>query len=758
MNRPQRRPRPGARYSIPQRVLVWLLFTAALYAGSPAAQERVPKVDSLSDVTAALAALPDALVLDSSPDGLPRHIVGDLARVDVDSMNDPATAEAALRAVLAGVVAPLRISPSDLRLRGVRRDGRGGTHFRFRLVADGLDVIGGDLVVHIDAKGSVAGVNGAGRGDVSRLPPARLTRAEAIAWVAADPRFAGLAFAGSRPVLLVTEAGTRHRALEILVVGARGKDPVRDRVYVDLMDGSIAAVDPQLRFAKSRQTYTAGNGTSLPGSLRRSEGQAATTDLDINGAYDNTGAFYDAFAGFWGRDSYDDAGARLSSTVHYATNYCNAFWDGTQMVFGDGLASAGCLPLARVLDLTAHELTHAITERESGLIYSGESGAINESLSDSFAAFVEAWVAGGGTGTLTPTPDTWLYGESALPPFVRSMCDPAADGASADVWSSSVGNLDVHYGSGVGNLAFCLLADGGTHPRGKTTVVVPSIGLEKAIRILYEAQASYMTSTTTYAGARTAMEQAAAALGYDQATEDAVGCAWGAVGVGSAPASCGGSSSPPPPTDGTLRNDVPVSGLSGATGEKAFWSLAVPAGQSSVSFSISGGTGDADLYVQSGTKPTLSSYSCRPYLNGNNETCVFLNPVAGTWWVMLNAYTGYAGATLKGKYLSGLPGGDPALANGVPVAGLSGAMHSNQFWRINTPAGKTLKVKISGGTGDADLYVRFGAHPTTSSYACRPYLNGNNETGNLSNTSAGDYYVRLRGYTSYSGVSLVGSF
>ena len=90
------------------------------------------------------------------------------------------------------------------------------------------------------------------------------------------------------------------------------------------------------------------------------------------------------------------------------------------------------------------------------------------------------------------------------------MCDPAADGASADVWSSGVGNLDVHFGSGVGNLAFCLLVNGGTHPRGKTTMVVPSIGLETAIRILYEAQANYMTSTTAYAGAGTAMEGRAA--------------------------------------------------------------------------------------------------------------------------------------------------------------------------------------------------------------------------------------------------------
>src|SRR5262249_54371277 len=148
-----------------------------------------------------------------------------------------------------------RISPSDLRLRTVRRDRRGGTHFRFRRVVDGLDVVGGDLVVHVDVKGSVAGVNGAG-GDFSQLAAARLASAEAIARVAKDPRFAGMELSVVRPVFLVTEAGTRHRAMEILVVGARGRDPVRDRVYVDMAGGSIAAVYPQLRFAKSRQVYS----------------------------------------------------------------------------------------------------------------------------------------------------------------------------------------------------------------------------------------------------------------------------------------------------------------------------------------------------------------------------------------------------------------------------------------------------------------------------------------------------------------------
>jgi serine protease len=125
---------------------------------------------------------------------------------------------------------------------------------------------------------------------------------------------------------------------------------------------------------------------------------------------------------------------------------------------------------------------------------------------------------------------------------------------------------------------------------------------------------------------------------------------------------------------------------------------------------------------------------------------------------MLNGYAAYSNATLTGKYVSGPPGGDPALVNGVPVTGLSGGINSKQFWRIITPAGKTLKIRTSGGTGDADLYVRFGARPTTSSYACRPYLIGNNETCTVSNTTAGEYYVMIRGYAAYSGVSLVGSY
>src|SRR6185437_13664867 len=118
--------------------------------------------------------------------------------------------------------------------------------------------------------------------------------------------------------------------------------------------------------------------------------------------------------------------------------------------------------------------------------------------------------------------NTWLVGEDIITGGLRMMCDPAADGASKDYWTSSVGSVDVHYSSGIGNLAFCLMSKGGTHPRGKSTVNVPGIGMDKAIRIFYKANADILTSSAKYANVRTATEQAAQQLGYDAATQAAV--------------------------------------------------------------------------------------------------------------------------------------------------------------------------------------------------------------------------------------------
>ncbi|MBA3818397.1 MAG: M4 family metallopeptidase [Deltaproteobacteria bacterium] len=743
--------------------LVLALFSAACQQGGAPGGDDDDPARMPDDIADALASLPEAVVLMQTDDGVPTYIVGELAKVGDIQIDDAAVADGVLRPKLLPVLEAFRITADDLVLRKMSVDEDGHRHFRYVQRHAGLEVVGGDLVVHVDIKGAVYAVNGTARGDIAaELGATPIAEAQARARIQGDRRFGGLAVTGSRVVYIETTEGLIYKAYETIVEGKRGINPARDKVYVDQDSGDIVAVYPQIHFAENRRVHSASNGTTLPGTLRRSEGQAATTDLDVNAAYDNTGSAYEAYRNFWNRDSYDNAGASLISTVHYSSNYCNAFWDGSQMVYGDGNAAQGCGPLARSLDVSAHELTHAVTSNESNLVYSGEPGGMNEAMSDIFGAFVEAWVDGGKTGALTVSNDTWLVGEDVLAPALRFMCDPVADGVSKDLWTSTVGNVDVHYSSGIGNLAFCLMTKGGTHPRGKTTVNVPALGMDKAIRIFYKAQVDILTSTSKYATVRTATEQAATALGYDTATKDAVGCAWAAVGVGTAPATCSGTTPPPPPppaTDGVLTNGTPVTGISGAAGSDKYWTLVVPAGQTTLTISIAGGTGDSDLYVQLGSKPTTTAYLCRPYKDGNAETCTFTPPTAGTYHVMLRGYSAYSGVTLTGtSSATGGGSGDPYLTNGIAVTNLSGAASSAKYYRVATPAGRTLSVRISGGTGDADLYTRFGARPTTATYSCRPYLTGSTETCSQANTQAGDYYVMVRGYSAYAGLMLIASY
>jgi pre-peptidase len=203
-----------------------------------------------------------------------------------------------------------------------------------------------------------------------------------------------------------------------------------------------------------------------------------------------------------------------------------------------------------------------------------------------------------------------------------------------------------------------------------------------------------------------------------------------------------------------LNDGVPVSNISGAIGSQQFWVMDVPAGKDSVVFSISGGSGDADLYVRRGAQPTTSLFDCRPFINGNNETCTFNAPAAGQYYVMIRGFAAFSGVTLTGRTTATTP-----LVNGVPVTNISGATGSQQFWKLAVPAGNTsLTFTISGGTGDADLYVRLGAKPTTSTFNCRPFLNGNSETCTFTNPAAGDWFVMIRGFATFSGVTLKGTY
>jgi len=212
---------------------------------------------------------------------------------------------------------------------------------------------------------------------------------------------------------------------------------------------------------------------------------------------------------------------------------------------------------------------------------------------------------------------------------------------------------------------------------------------------------------------------------------------------------------PPPPGDNQLTNGEPVSNLGASTGNDIVYTLEVPQGASNISFQISGGSGDADMYVKFGSAPTDSSYDCRPYRNGNNESCTG-SQTGGTYYVRLKAYSTFSGVTLVGSYDGGgtpPPGGNDPID--VTASNIVVNYGSWARYYYDLPEGySTLTVSTSGGSGDADLYVRFGAQSTLSQYDCRPYKSGNNETCTFQNPQGGRWYLDLYGYSAASGVTL----
>ncbi len=201
-----------------------------------------------------------------------------------------------------------------------------------------------------------------------------------------------------------------------------------------------------------------------------------------------------------------------------------------------------------------------------------------------------------------------------------------------------------------------------------------------------------------------------------------------------------------------LQNGVAKTGLSASTGNTLNYTMTVPAGASNLSFAISGGTGDADIYVKFGSAPTTSNYDCRPYKSGNNETCSFASPQTGTYYVMVRAYSSFSGVSLVGSYTEPGTGGG---GNTISDTNISASTGQWVGYTINVPAGTSkLTADIWGGSGDADLYVRFGSAPTTSSYNCRPYKVGNNENCTINNPSAGTWYISIRAYSTFSGVNM----
>ncbi|ATB37613.1 hypothetical protein CYFUS_003038 [Cystobacter fuscus] len=486
--------------------------------GDEATQVLAP--DLPADVRSALAALPSARIIGAHEDGMPFMIRGDFGR-----------ASGSVREPLAAIAPVFRLRASDLVVRRSSRDERGHTHVRYSRTLNGLPVFGEELIVHLDELGRIYAANGSARGGEAVALPAqaRLSREAlehaALALVPGGERVWG------EPRLQYARSSTDSRlklAYELVVEDASGGGRVREHVFIDALEGTLVLRFSDHHEAVDRVIYSRANSGNV---LVRQEGEVPTGDAIVDVAYDNLGRFYDCYQSLFSRDSYDNAGAPLQASVHFLRNYGNAYWNGySQIMCGDGDSSISA-PCSDP-DIIFHEMTHAVTGAESGLVYTGESGGLNESMSDIAAVFCSSWETGWSTG-----PDIWKLAESSWTPAtagdaLRYLDDPRKDGRSLDYYPDYTSSTSVHYSSGISNLAFALLSKGGLHPRGKTSVTVAGIGVEQAARIFYKAGTDYFTASTTFAQARAYTEQAAQDLSYSTGS---VTAAWEAVGVGLTP-------------------------------------------------------------------------------------------------------------------------------------------------------------------------------------------------------------------------------
>lgn len=360
------------------------------------------------------------------------------------------------------------------------------------------------------------------------------------------------------------------------------------------------------------------------------------TVKQINGAYSplNDAHYFGNVIYNMYSDWYNTAplSFKLTMRVHYGTEYENAFWDGSAMTFGDG--KDYFYPMVS-LDVSAHEVSHGFTEQNSGLVYANRSGGMNEAFSDMAGEAAEFYMLGS---------NDWLVGagifkgEGAL----RYMADPTQDGSSIGNAADYYAGIDVHHSSGVFNKAFYTLAN----TSGWDT--------RRAFEVMLVANQVYWTANSQFWDGACGVKSAAADLGYSEAD---VLAAFTAVGV----EACVEPGPEPEPTAEILTNGTSVQ-VAGTTGNKSYYTLDVDAQATDLSFAITGGTGDADLFVKFGEVPSADNYDCRPYESGNEETCSIDSPQEGTYWVMLHAWEAFDGASLTGSY----QGGD--LPNEAPVA------------------------------------------------------------------------------------------
>ena len=308
------------------------------------------------------------------------------------------------------------------------------------------------------------------------------------------------------------------------------------------MLGELGAVSLMTPPGEKRRTiYDAQEQPAMPGKLVRGEGSAKSKDIMVNESYDYSGVVFDFYSKVFGRNSVDDRGMRLDSSVHYREDatepFDNAFWNGSQMIYGDG-DGVTFDRFTKCLDIIGHELTHGVTQYEAGLAYHGQSGALNESFSDVFGSLVKQWYK-----NQTATKADWLIGAGLLGKSIHGVAlrslkapgtaydDPYFGGKDPQPSSmkgyvkladSRAGdNGGVHINSGIPNHAFYLVA-----------IQLGGYAWERAGKIWYDALCNRIRANSTFkTAAQATLASATTLYGSTSVEQKAVKTAWQKVGV-----------------------------------------------------------------------------------------------------------------------------------------------------------------------------------------------------------------------------------
>ncbi|MBC7269569.1 MAG: M4 family metallopeptidase [Streptomyces sp.] len=539
---------------------------------------------ALAGVAALVATAVQSGAATAAPEqaGQARPVVGKADPGALPVKLSPAQRAALLReagADTTGTAAEIGLGAKEkLVVKDVVKDRDGTLHTRYERTYAGLPVLGGDLVVATSASGAVENVTRATRATLkvpTLTPEVGTAHAERQALAAAKAEDAKSPDVSREARKVVWAAdGTPVLAYETVVGGFQHDGtPQELHVVTDAVSGeklyeweavetgtghTVYSGTVPLTTTQSGSTYnltdgargnhrtynlnrgTSGTGTLFSGSDDVwGDGTPANAESAAADAHYGAALTWDYYKNVHARNGIRGDGVGAYSRVHYGNNYVNAFWSDSCfcMTYGDGASNSN--PLTSI-DVAGHEMTHGLTSNTAGLVYSGESGGLNEATSDILGTAVEFYAAN------SSDVGDYLIGEeinirgNGTP--LRYMDRPSQDGSSKDSWYSGIGSIDVHYSSGPANHFFYLLSEGsGTKTINGVTYDSPTsdglpvtgIGRAKAEQIWFKALTTKFTSTTNYAAARTGTLAVAGELYGTTSTEyKAVQDAWAGVNVG----------------------------------------------------------------------------------------------------------------------------------------------------------------------------------------------------------------------------------